>query len=628
MISASPETEVAPISPVAETSSVPRSSRQAVVLALLLIVGSFSLYAPVGRHPFANYDDDRYVADNVHVRSGLSWESIKWAFTTYDEGNWHPVTWLSHMVDCQLFGVDPAGHHYVNVALHGVNAALLFLVLYGASGFLWRSFVVAALFGLHPLNVESVAWVAERKNILSMLFFLLALGVYGWYARRPGVKRYSLVAVFFALGLMAKPQIITFPFILLLWDYWPLRRVGPAREPAQSGSATIESKTWTWLLLEKLPLFAMCLPSALLTMRAQTAEGAVTSFKRYSLAVRLANAVVSYTKYLGKTWWPSRLSVLYPYQPDSLTKLQISLSVLLLVLISAGVAVAGRRYLTVGWLWFLGTLVPMIGLVQVGVQAMADRYAYLPLIGLFIAIGWAIADLAQRFHVSTKWLGAICAVLLGSLGWATLRQMSYWKDDLTLWSHAAAVTSGNYVAEDGMGNALLARGALEEAMPHFRTAAAIHPADPISNTNLAFYKVQHNDLAGGLAQYKTVTENAVDARLRANAFLNMGLIEAKLGNLNDARTDFQTAVNLRPRNVRAWIGLGAAAQRSGDGDGAVQAYSRAVTLQATDVTYLLLAGALEQSGQRDAAAAADNRAIQLSQNIDETRRIVRSLIGP
>jgi Flp pilus assembly protein TadD len=338
--------------------------------------------------------------------------------------------------------------------------------------------------------------------------------------------------------------------------------------------------------------------------------------------------VVSYAKYLGKAWWPSRLSLLYPYQPDSLTTFQISLSVLLLVLISAGVVIARKRYLTVGWLWFLGTLVPMIGLVQVGVQAMADRYAYLPFIGIFIAVCWAVADFAQSHRISPKWLAAMCGILFLASAFATHRQIGYWSDDLTLWSHAATVTRDNYVAEDGIGNSLLARGELEQAMPHFQLAAAIHPTDPISNTNLAFYKVQHNDLAGGLAQYKAVTENAVDARLRANAFMNMGLIEAQLGYLDNARIDFQTAVNLRPRNVRAWIGLGAAAQRSGNGDAAVQAYSHAVELQATDVTYLLLAGALEQSGQRDAAAAATSKAIQLSQNIGETRQFVKSLIGP
>jgi tetratricopeptide (TPR) repeat protein len=275
----------------------------------------------------------------------------------------------------------------------------------------------------------------------------------------------------------------------------------------------------------------------------------------------------------------------------------------------------------------------MIGLVQVGVQSMADRYAYLPFIGLFIAICWGVAELAERHNASDhgtfyKVLAAISAVVLIALAFASHSQIGYWSDNLTLWSHAAAVTTDNYVAEDGIGNSFLARGDLEQAMPHFRTAAAIHPTDAISNTNLAFYKLQHNDLAGALAQYKTVTENAVDGRLRAGAFLNMGLIEDKLGNTAAARNDFQTAVDLRPRNIRAWIGLGSTAQRLGDPDAAIQAYTLAVAVQPTDVTYLLLAGALQQSGRTNDAAAAEKTATQMSDNIQQTREFIKTLLNP
>jgi protein O-mannosyl-transferase len=282
----------------------------------------------------------------------------------------------------------------------------------------------------------------------------------------------------------------------------------------------------------------------------------------------------------------------------------------------------------VGWLWFLGTLIPMIGLVQVGVQAMADRYSYLPFIGLFIAICWGVAEFVKQYTLLHKALVAVSAVVLIALAFVSHRQLGYWSDNLTLWSHAAAVTRDNYVAEDGIGNSLLARGDLEQAMPHFRTAAAIHPTDAISNTNLAFYKLQHNDLSAALAQYKTVTENAVDGRLRAGAFLNMGLIEDKLGNTAAARYDFQTAVELRPRNVRAWIGLGSTAQRLGDPSTAIQAYNRAVAIQPTDVTYLLLAGALQQSGRSNEAASATKTAAQLSDNIQQTREFVKTLLNP
>lgn len=605
------------------------SNSQAFVLGLILVLLSLALYQPVGRHPFVNYDDDRYVGDNAHVKSGLTWQAAKWAFTSYEESNWHPVTWLSHMLDCELYQLNPAGPHYMNAALHALNAALLFWVLFTATGFLWRSFMVAALFGLYPINVESVAWIAERKNLLSLLFFLLALAAYGWYASKPGVKRYSLVAVLFALGLMSKPQVITLPFVLLLWDYWPLRRVESALDDVHPGEKQIlEKKSWRQLFVEKLPLFAMCIPSAYLTLRAQAAAGAVTSSARFPISVRLANALVSYAKYLGKALWPANLCVMYPYQPSSLTKGQISSSFFLLLLITAAAIVSRKRYLMVGWFWFLGTMIPMIGIVQVGVQAMADRYAYLPFIGLFFAVCWGVADAAENHVVSRQWIAAASAAVLIALAFVAHRQIGYWASDLALWSHAAAVTTGNFVAEDGVGNALLEQGDLEAAMPHFQRAAAIRPSDPISNTNLAFYKSRHGDLAGALAQYKTVTENTIDERSRANAFVNMGFINQKIGAFAAAKNNFEAAVKLRPRNVRAWIGLGAAAQRMGNYDMAISAYSRAVELQPSDLTYFLLAGALKASGRDIEAASAQQMAEKMSENMSETENFANTFIAP
>jgi len=617
--------EVAPALP--STPSLFQSpGRQAFILGLVLVVASLALYSPVGRHPFVNYDDGQYVADNAHVRNGLSRESVKWAFTSYEESNWHPLTWLSHMLDCQLFGLNPAGPHMVNAVLHALNVVLLFWVLYGATGLVWRSFMAAALFGLHPINVESVAWVAERKNLLSLFFFLLALGAYRWYASKPQIRRYAVVALLFALGLMAKPQVITFPFVLLLWDYWPLRRAASLDDQRDIiARQRLVPKPLYGLVLDKLPLFAMCVVSSILTLRAQTAAGAVTSFSRYSLAIRLENAVVSYTGYLGKAIWPSRLALMYPYQPASLTKLHIVLSLFLLILITVGITVPRKPYLTVGWLWFLGTMVPMIGLIQVGVQSMADRYAYLPFIGLFIAICWGTADFAEKRSVTFNRLAAASALLLTALAFVSHRQIDYWSGNLALWSHAAAVTTGNFVAEDGIGNSLLEQGELERSMPHFQAAAAIRPSDPISNSNLAFYKMQHRDLSGALAMYKTVIENTSDERSRANAFINMGNIDNELGNLNGARENFQAAVNLRPRNARGWIGLGVVTQKSGDYNAAVQAYAHAVAVQPTDLTYLLLAGALKQSGQAEAAAAAMQTAKHLSQNFAQTQEFVDKL---
>ena len=609
----------------------PSSRSQPAFLALILVLISLALYHPVGRHPFFNYDDSRYIFDNGHVKFGLSWESVKWAFTSFDESNWHPVTWLSHMLDCDLFGLNPAGPHYLNASLHALNAALLFWVLYSATGFLWRSFMVGALFALHPMNVESVAWIAERKNILSLFFFLAALGAYTWYARNPGIQRYAALAVLFALGLMSKPQVITLPFVLLLWDYWPLHRFGIAHKTNlgspdnPTSDHRIVQADFKHLFLEKLPLFLLCVPSAILTMKAQTA--AVTPFSRYPMSVRLADAVVAYAKYLGKALWPTNLCVMYLYRAGSLTRAEILFSVLLLLSVTFAVAASRRRYLLVGWLWFLGTLVPMIGIIQVGVQSMADRYAYLPFLGLFIAASWGLAEFAGNHRVPGKWLAVGCATLLAALAFVSHRQIGYWSSDLALWSHTAVVTTDNYVAEDGIGNALLEQGDLEAAMPHYRRAAAIRPNDTLSNLNLAFYKSQHGDLWGALAQYKTVTEIALDERSRANAFANMGTIQHRLRDFAAARDDFQAAVKLRPRNVRAWVGLGAAAQRLNDCDTAIDAFSHAVELQPSDITYLFIAGALKQCGRTNDAAAATQSAQSLSQNMAEALQFVTNTVG-
>ncbi|MFZ0275746.1 MAG: tetratricopeptide repeat protein [Candidatus Sulfotelmatobacter sp.] len=532
------------------------------------------------------------------------------------------------MLDCQLFKLNPSGHHYMNVIFHALNVVLLFWVLRRSTGYVGRSLMVAALFAVHPINVESVVWVAERKNLLSMCFFLLALGAYGWYASKPRVSRYVVVASLFALGLMAKAQVITLPFILLLWDYWPLRRMHLAGgQPAGVNAMDfLEKKPVTRLVLEKVPLLGMSLVDAVLTMRAERAAGAITTFTKLPLPYRLENAVVSYARYLGKAIWPSHLSLMYPYSSGSLKLWQVVLTGLVLLVTTAVIVARKRPYWIVGWFWFLGTLVPMIGLVQVGVQAIADRYAYLSFIGLFIAICWSAADFAEHRHLSNGF-AAICVVVLMSLAMATHRQISYWQSDLALWSHAATVTSNNYIAEDGIGNALLEQGDLEGAIPHFRRAAAIRPSDPLSNLNVAFYQLNHGDLPNALAQYKKAIEFTQDERLRAGAFIDMGGIYDRLGNLPEARKSFQAATDLRPRNERAWVGLGVVEQKSGDLDAAVKAYSRAVAIVPSDVDYLLLAGALRQCGRADEAASAAEKAKQLSENIDKTQRFIDGLLA-
>ena len=521
--------------------------KRILLLGLLLVLATVALYFPVAHHPFLNLDDNQYVTANPHVQNGLSWETVQWAFTSYWSFNWHPLTWLSHALDVQIFGLDPAGPHLVNLGLHVLNVLLLFWVLALATGYVGRSAMVAALFALHPMNVESVAWIAERKNLLSMLFFLLALGAYRWYAQRPSGARYGVVALWFALGLMAKPQIITLPFILLLWDYWPLRRM------ASKGDAPdIATKTFSALLLEKLPLFALCLASSYLTMQAQRAGGAVASFVKYPLSVRFENALVAYVRYLGKMFWPTNFAPMYPHPGASLPKWQVWVAlVLLLAVTKFAMDRQGKRYLLVGWLWYLGTLVPMIGIVQVGHQSMADRYAYLPLIGIFIMICWGVPDAIEsriepgkRSHVANTLTGVSMVALL-ALAFITHRQLNYWGDNVTLWSHSEAVIGPNSIAENRIGDELLHRGDPEAAMQHFERAAAIQPTDADSNFAIAVYEQKIRNLTEAIRRYKMVLAGNASIDMKIRSLTYMSYAYRDLGDTAQERECLEAAQKLR-----------------------------------------------------------------------------------
>ncbi len=535
--------------------------RHTYLLGLLLILLSLALYYPVKSHPFVNYDDNVYVTGNLRVQNGLTWDTVTWAFRTYDAGNWHPLTWLSHALDVELFDVNPAGPHETSMVLHGLNAALLFWVLLRATGCAGRSFVVAALFAVHPINVESVVWVAERKTVLSMFFFLPALGAYGWYAAKPKGARYAAVTALFACGLMAKPQVITFPFVLLLWDYWPLQRVAFRSSPfaiRQSSSDEISGEERTangaqqlansprQLLIEKLPLFALAAASAAITMKAQRASRAVLSLDVSPLPMRLSNALVSYVKYLRKAFWPTNLAPMYPYPGAGLRAWQVLGALLVLLAITVFVVRhRRRRYLLVGWLWFLGTLVPMIGLVQVGRQAMADRYAYLPLVGIFIMLCWGVSDWAEEKHLPAAFLPALSIAVLLGLSVTARRQIGYWGDNVTLWTHTVEVTPPNYVAQDNLGGALMASQRLEEAIVHFREAAAIHPVDPYSAFNIGFYEHTHGDLRDAIEQYKKAIVLSTSTGLKATAWDNMGRAYRSLGEAGQAQACFEKARELQ-----------------------------------------------------------------------------------
>ena len=605
-----------------------------IFLGVVLAVAVVAVYYPVHWQPFANYDDADYVTDNFHVKAGLHWSTVKWALTARDAANWHPVTWISHALDTQMFDLNPAGPHDVNVLFHIVNVLLLFWMLQRATGFVGRSWMVAALFALHPVNVETVAWIAERKNLLSMFFLLLTLAANRWYARKPQLSRYLVVAVLFALGLMSKPQVITLPFVLLLWDYWPLGRLALRPSPSalrqnSSGAISGEQRTansaWRWLLLEKLPLLALSAASAVLTVNAQAGGGA-TSY--YGHVLRLENALVSYARYLGKAFWPSRLALFYPYPLKPYPLWQLCGAAFILLAITLAVALAyRRRYLTVGWLWFLGTLVPMIGVVQVGTQAMADRYAYLPFVGLFIMVCWLVAEWVAQMHLSPVLLRTASMVVLLSLALVSHRQVGFWNDHITLWTHVLEVTNNNWVGENNLGTALLKTGRMEEAIPHFRAAAALNPTDPNSTMNIGTYEQAHGNLPAAIELYRKAAEMARNPKVKARAYNNLGYAYKDIGDLADARSSLQSAVAVDPEFVGAWISLGLVAQRAGDLPLAISSYSRAIQIHPSDFGYLLLAGALEASGDRTQAASARQKAARLSDNLITAQHYTDKLLG-
>jgi len=620
------------VPPAANLSLSPDSRsihRQTLLLCFVLVAIVCAFYYPVIHNGFIRYDDDKYITDNSHLKAGLTWATVEWAFTTYEEANWHPLTWLSHALDCDLFGLNPVGPHCVNVLLHSANAVLLFLLLQYATGFRWRSLMVAALFAAHPVNVESVAWAAERKNVLSTLFFLLAFHAYVWYARQPGLRRYAAVAGLYALALMAKPQVITFPFLLLLWDYWPLGRIA---FPDKVGSAARGERAFEsirGLALEKVPLLLLSAASAVVTMQAQQAGGAVRTLTRYGLPVRLETAVISYVRYLGEAFWPAKLVAMYPHSSQLYPAWQVGAAALELLLISAAVVLRARqqRYLAVGWFWFLGTLVPMIGLVQVGEQSMADRYAYISFIGLFVMIVWLIADLASAHRISKRWLAVPAVVCILLLGILANRQVHYWHDTESFWIRTIALTKNNYVAHGEFAAMLHEQGRTEEAMEQIRAVLAIHPDDAPANLVLAEYERSQGNLATAIERYQIVALRSANAGTRARAYTSLGYAYRQMGESTKARQAFETSLQLSPGQPAVMVALGVIKEREGDLSAAVQQYSHAMALQPTDVGYLLLAHALQEEGHADDANAALDRAARLSRNLPQAQLQAESLLA-
>jgi protein O-mannosyl-transferase len=608
--------EKATIPPRPQPVQVFREQRRAI-LCLLLVLITLAIYNPVAHNGFTNFDDNGYITENVHIRAGLTWETVKWAFESKEGANWHPLTWLSHALDCQLFKLNPVGHHYVNVLLHAANAVLLFLLLEVATGFTWPSFVVATLFALHPVNVESVAWASERKNVLSMLFFLLTLHAYHRYARKPGFRRYAVVFVLFPLGLLAKPEIITLPFVLLLWDYWPLQRMSFGHS-IHGENAVIVPRSFSYLAIEKVPLLLLSAASAVITLWAQEAGYAV---RDASNRVRFGNALVAYVRYLGKAFWPSRLAAMYPHLGRFLPTWQIiGSAAVLLVITTLVVRFRDHRYLVLGWFWFLGTLVPVIGLVQVGVQAMADRYAYLSFIGLFICVAWGTEEFAKKRRIRQQWLAFPAVLIFVSFGMVTRHQIAYWHDSETLWRHVLAVTNQNYFAHNTLAYALEAEGRTDDAIAEFNASEALHAYPPSALISVGIYEQTHGHTLEAIEQYQQSLKASSDAKSRAEAMGHLGSAYMQMGDLGRARMSFQSALAQDPDAAVALVGSGLLAERAGDLVSAEAQISHAMRVAPTDIGYLILAQVLRLEGRTAEADAGLGQAQRISKNFVQARQ--------
>ena len=595
-----------------------------IVVCLLLLVVTVAAYGQVVKHDFVSLDDDIYVTDNYPVRAGLTSAGIVWAFSFTDSPYWHPLTWLSHMLDCQLYGVSPSMHHLTNVVLHLANSLLLFLVLYQMTGALWRSCFVAALFALHPLNVESVAWVTERKNLLSTFFWLLTMVFYVRYSKKPGLARYLLVVFIFTLGLMAKPMLVTLPFALLLLDYWPLGRFpfqqvdsDTRREAAHATIPTFQRTTSVSLVLEKVPLLILSVLSSSLTSLSVQRSGILISTTLVPMKLRIANAIVSYARYIGKLIWPLDLAVFYPY-PSTVPLWQSVGAGLLLAGISFLVIRAWRKlpYLCIGWFWYLGTLIPAIGLVQAGQwPAMADRFTYVPAIGLFVMLAWSIPHLLTKWRYRNTGFVLAAGALLAALLLLTWTQLHRWSNTITLFEHTLKVTVNNYLAHNNLGNALARQGKLKQAKDHYVKALRINPTFPRAHNNLANALARQGKSEEAIAHYTKALEIKPNFPKAHN---NLGNVWARQGKNQEAIVHYSKALQLKPDFAGAHNNLGNILEGQGKINEAVFHFARALELKPDFAeAHFNLGNARARQGKMDQAQAHFIRALELKPTFAE-----------
>jgi protein O-mannosyl-transferase len=602
---------------------------------------------------FINLDDTTYVYENAYVQSGLNWNSIGQAFSSELVGkssNWHPLTWLSLMLDYQIFGLNPFGYHLINLLFHVMNTILLFLIFLRMTKKLWPSAFVAALFAIHPLHVESVAWIAERKDVLSTFFFMLTLGAYSYYVEHPRLRRYFFVLLFFILGLMAKPMLVTLPFVLLLLDYWPLQRfqeIKPdhkvqtevfksvtsdkqkkksKKKPAVKETLEVKksaSSEYKWSLIyplfwEKVPLFVLAILSSIVTYIAQQKGGAVQSIEALPLGVRIGNAFISYIAYIGKMIWPSNLAVFYPY-PGLLVPWQVFGSVILLIAVTLLVIWRAKRspYLATGWLWYIGALVPVIGIVQVGSQAMADRYTYIPLIGISVLMIWGISDLARIWRFPGSLLSGFSVMVVTILIIISWKQAALWQNDIILFEHALKVTSGNYLAHNNLGIALYKIGKNEEALFHHEEALRINPASFKAHFNMANILAFQGKRAEAIYHY----EEAIKLhRNYLNAHRNLGTALALDGRFKEAIEHYKKAIEIDGSDPTTYYNLGMAFAANEQADEAINQFKKALNIKPDfPEVYNDMGKVFAMHGRIDEAMGCFRKALLLKPNFSAAR---------
>jgi len=626
----------------------------AFLVSLCLLIVIVIPYRQVVHFDFVGYDDELYVTENLNVQNGISAKGIQWAFTAFHSANWHPITWLSHMLDYELFGLNPGGHHWTNVELHIANTVLLFIIFLKMTGMIWRSAFVAALFALHPLHVESVAWISERKDVLSTFFGLLTILAYCRYVKIPNLKQYFLLLLLLSLGLMAKPMLVTLPFVLLLLDFWPLERLRLKHNRARpsEGKTYFGTKGFLRLILEKIPFFIPVVISSILTFLAQKSEGAVKALEALSLKIRIANALVSYVNYVSKAIWPANLAVFYPHPGNTLPAWKIFGAALLIALAMIfSIRMYNRYpYVLIGLLWYLGTLVPVIGLVQVGDQAMADRYTYTPLIGLLIIFSWGTFDLLKKWECKKIFFGVSAIIILTVLAANTFSQLRHWKNGITLFEHAVKVTENNYQAQNNLGTALgsvdldraishykqalkikpnyaranynlglalYEKGDYEASILHFRKALKINPEDTSVRNNLANVMVLQGKPHEAISQYKAMLKINSE---NADAHHNLAYVLSTQGKLDEAVLHYKEALRINPEYTKAHYNMGNILFKQGKMKEAVTHYSEVIKIRPDYVqAYNKIGLILAKQRKINKAEVFFSKALQIDPNYSEAR---------